>query len=113
VPASDQPWYVNAVARVKTGLAPKPLLEAMLALERDFGRTRTVANAARVLDIDLLAYGNIVSVPEAVPILPHPRLEQRGFVLFPLAEIAPNWCHPGSGRTVSALIAALPLGQTP
>jgi 2-amino-4-hydroxy-6-hydroxymethyldihydropteridine diphosphokinase len=112
VPASDQPWYVNAVARVETGLAPKPLLKAILALERDFGRTRTVANAARVLDIDLLAYGDIVTGPEAVPILPHPRLEQRAFVLCPLAEIAPDWRHPVSGCPVSALIAALPPCQT-
>ncbi len=112
VPASDQPWFVNAVAAVATGLGPGPLLAALLDLERAFGRERSVPNAARVLDIDLLAYGDRVSAPNAVPALPHPRLATRAFVLYPLAEIAPEWRHPVTGRPVGALIKALPAGAT-
>lgn len=111
VPASDQPWYVNAVAEVATDLAPGPLLEALLAMERAFGRVRTVPNAPRVLDLDLLAYGNVRNAPGTVPELPHPRLTSRAFVLLPLAELAPDWRHPVTGKTVLALIAALPPEQ--
>jgi len=110
VPVSNQPWFVNAVVAVATGLGPKPLLEALLALERAFGRERSVPNAARVLDLDLLAYGDRVSAPNAVPALPHPRLASRAFVLQPLAQIAPDWRHPVTGKAVGALIKALPAG---
>lgn len=110
VPASDQPWFVNAVAAVETALAPRPLLDALLGLERAFGRRRTVPNAARVLDLDLLAYGGRVSAPGAIPALPHPRLAERAFVLHPLADVAPDWRHPVTGKSVAALIAALPPG---
>ncbi len=112
VPASSQPWYVNAVARVETGLSPQALLAALLALEAEFGRSRTVLNAARVLDLDLLAYDDRVTPVDAHPALPHPRLTRRAFVLLPLAEIAADWRHPGTGAPVSALIAALPPDQT-
>ena len=112
VPASSQPWYVNAVARVATGLSPQALLAALLALEAEFGRSRAVINAARVLDLDLLAYDDRVTPPDAHPTLPHPRLAGRAFVLLPLAEIAPEWRHPGTGAPVSALVAALPPDQT-
>ena len=111
VPVSDQPWYVNAVAAVATGLAPEPLLGALLALEQDFGRVRTVPNAPRVLDLDLLAYDEVRTPPGSAPELPHPRLHERAFVLLPLAEVAPEWRHPATGRPVSALIAALPPDQ--
>jgi 2-amino-4-hydroxy-6-hydroxymethyldihydropteridine diphosphokinase len=111
VPASDQPWYVNAVAEVETPLAPGDLLKALLAVEVEFGRVRSVANAARVLDLDLLAYGDAVTAEDAVPALPHPRLAGRAFVLYPLAEIAPDWRHPATGAPVSSLIGALPADQ--
>lgn len=110
VPASDQPWFVNAVAHIETGLAPRPLLDALLDIERDFGRVRSTRNAPRVLDLDLLAYGALVTGPTAVPALPHPRLAERAFVLRPLAEIAPDWRHPASGTPVKALLAALAAG---
>ena len=111
VPASDQPWYVNAVAEVETSLAPKPLLDALLALEVEFGRVRSVANAPRVLDLDLLAYGDAVTAEDAVPALPHPRLAGRAFVLYPLADVAPEWRHPATGAPISDLIGALPAEQ--
>jgi 2-amino-4-hydroxy-6-hydroxymethyldihydropteridine diphosphokinase len=111
VPASDQPWYVNGVARVETELGPAMLLALLHRLEAGFGRVRQVRNEARTLDLDLLAYrGEILNGPEP-PILPHPRLAERAFVLLPLAEILPDWRHPGTGATLPEMIRRLPPGQ--
>ena len=112
VPPSDQPWYVNGVAAVETALAPMALLEALLAVEAGFGRRRSVPDAARTLDLDLLDYDGTQCVGERL-VLPHPRLHERRFVLAPLAEIAPQWRHPRSGKTAAELLAALPPGQQP
>ena len=110
VPASDQPWFVNAVARVATRLEPTALLERLLALEARFGRRRGAPNAARTLDLDLLDYdGRLVDTPALV--LPHPRLHERRFVLAPLCDLAPDWRHPRIGLTAAALLARLPPGQ--
>jgi 2-amino-4-hydroxy-6-hydroxymethyldihydropteridine diphosphokinase len=110
VPPSGQPWYVNGVAAVATALDPATLLQTLHAIEAEFGRVRGEPNAARTLDLDLLAYGDRVETPapgRPGPILPHPRLTERAFVLLPLAEVAPAWYHPATGRPVSELIAAL------
>ena len=110
VPPSDQPWYVNAVAVVETRLSPAALLRALLALEARFGRRRGVANAARTLDLDLLDYDGCQFATERLT-LPHPRLNERRFVLAPLAEIAPHWRHPLLAITARELLRRLPPGQ--
>lgn len=112
VPASDQPWYVNAVALLDTELDSAALLAVLHRVEVAFGRRRGEKNAARVLDLDLLAYGGEVRTGESGPHLPHPRLHERAFVLLPLCDVAPNWRHPVSGLTVEALIARLPDSAT-
>jgi 2-amino-4-hydroxy-6-hydroxymethyldihydropteridine diphosphokinase len=112
VPASDQPWYVNAVAEIETGLAADALLMRLHEVEDAFGRVRTVPNAARLIDLDLLDFKGETAVGgPGRAILPHPRMESRAFVLRPLADLAPNWRHPRTGVTISALLAALPAGQ--
>lgn len=105
VPVSDQPWYVNGVAKVATDVAPEALLAVLHEVERQFGRIRREPNEARIIDLDLLAYG--ASIRQEAPVLPHPRMHERGFVLRPLADIAPDWRHPVDGRSVSAMLAAL------
>jgi 2-amino-4-hydroxy-6-hydroxymethyldihydropteridine diphosphokinase len=107
VPLSDQPWYVNGVVEVETGLRPRALLSLLHEVEAGFGRVRSVPNAPRLLDLDLLAYGDQVSTAPEGPHLPHPRMAGRAFVLRPLAEICPDWRHPVTGRGLTELIAAL------
>ena len=110
VPVSDQPWFVNGIARVETALEPSALLGVLQQVEQIFGRQRSVPNAARTLDLDIVDYDNRVeNTPELT--LPHPRMRDRAFVLLPLAEIAPGWRHPTTGKTVEALISALPPEQ--
>lgn len=107
-PDPSDPAYVNAVARVATDLSPRDLMDLLHAVEADFGRQRSARNAPRPLDLDLIDYeGRAESVPGGLEI-PHPRAVQRAFVLLPLAEIAPDWADPVSGRNIGELIAALP-----
>jgi len=109
VPVSDQPWYVNAVLRVDTAAGPDALMSRLHTVEEAFGRQRRVRNEARILDLDLLDYAG--SIRESGPILPHPRLHQRAFVLLPLRDLAPAWRHPVTGVGIDRLIAHLPPGQ--
>jgi 2-amino-4-hydroxy-6-hydroxymethyldihydropteridine diphosphokinase len=110
VPASDQPWFVNGVVEVRTKLGPEDLLALLHGVEAAFGRVRTIPNAPRILDLDLLAYGSLLRTGPEPPLLPHPRLAERGFVLRPLAQIRATWRHPATGLTVAEMIARLPAG---
>jgi 2-amino-4-hydroxy-6-hydroxymethyldihydropteridine diphosphokinase len=108
VQAAGQPWYVNAVAEVATDLAADDVLARLHAIEAKLGRIRTVTNAARAVDLDLLDYrGEIASGGPGRAILPHPRMAGRGFVLRPLADLVPSWRHPASGKPIESLLGAL------
>lgn len=123
VPSSDQHWFVNAAILIFTLESPYNLLKILHEIEIEFGRIRTVPNAARPLDLDLLTdvAGTVVGgrkTPGDGPrgfdlsgralVLPHPRLTERAFVLRPLQAIAPGWAHGPTGRSVASLVAALP-----
>jgi 2-amino-4-hydroxy-6-hydroxymethyldihydropteridine diphosphokinase len=105
---SDQPDFQNAAAELVTELEPRALLARLHEIERAHGRRRELEQrwGPRTLDLDLLVYGELELTDEELE-LPHPRLEQRRFVLEPLAEIAPRLVLPCSGRTVSEALAAL------
>ncbi len=111
VPPSGQPDYVNAVAalRVDPGYAADPalLLRHTMAIETACGRERGTPNAARTLDLDIIAIGDLVRASPD-PILPHPRAHERAFVLLPLLDVAPDWIHPVLGRSARSLLADLP-----
>ncbi len=92
----EQPDFINAVVSVQTTLKPQALLAALLAIENRHGRRRTMRDAPRTLDLDLLLYGEEVLDQDGLT-LPHPRLHERAFVLAPLAEIAPEAIVPGRG----------------
>ena len=110
VPISDQPWYHNGVAEIDASFDPHGLLKVLKSIEEEFGRVTRERNAARVLDLDILAFDDVVMDGDSLQI-PHPRAHERAFVLYPLNEIAPDWVHPVSGLTPSQMIADLPEGQ--
>ena len=106
MPPSGQPPYVNGVVRLDGDIEPAALLAALHAIEEEHGRTRGERNAARTLDLDVVAMGDLVrEAPD--PVVPHPRAHLRGFVLEPLRDVAPGWRHPVLGRSVEELIAGL------
>lgn len=112
VPVSDQPWYVNVVAEVATTLSADDLLLTLHEIEELFGRVRSVPNAPRLIDLDLLDFrGEIASAGAGKAVLPHPRMAARAFVLRPLADLAPAWRHPVSGASIHDLLATLPADQ--
>ncbi len=108
-PDPDGPEYLNGVALVRTALPPAEALAALHRIEARFGRARGEANAARTLDLDLVAHGR--TVLDGDLIVPHPRAHDRLFVMGPLAELAPAWVHPILAQTASALADKASVGR--
>lgn len=109
---TDQPVFVNAVAEVESALEPGPLLARLHLIERLAGRRRTLRWGPRTLDLDLVDYHGRVQPPPARPVLPHPGIAERIFVLAPIAEIAPRWRHPVTRQTAAAMLRRLdPAGE--
>jgi len=109
-PDPADPPFLNGVALVRTALDPQATLQALMALEADFSRRRSLPNAPRTLDLDLIAHGRTVMASPALT-LPHPRAAERRFVMGPLAEIAPDWRHPLTGQTAQSLASSAAIGQ--
>lgn len=115
-PDGGQPDYVNGVAHLMGRIDPARLLAALQAIEAEAGRVRSVPNAARTLDLDIVAMGQLVrEAPD--PVLPHPRMHLRSFVLAPLVDVCPGWWHPILQQTATELLsrdfpgqAAMPIG---
>ena len=104
VGVGPQPTFLNAAAVGETSLSARALLETLLAVERDLGRERPFPGAPRTLDLDLILYGDSIIDEAPSLIVPHPRFRERRFVLEPLAEIAPDWRDPVTGKTVEELL---------
>ncbi|NOD78141.1 MULTISPECIES: 2-amino-4-hydroxy-6-hydroxymethyldihydropteridine diphosphokinase [unclassified Ruegeria] len=129
-PVGAGPDYVNAAALIATEKSPTELLRVLHAVEHEFGRERIQRWGMRTLDLDLVCFDDLVLPDQAVfdrwltlpsdaqqneapdqLILPHPRLQDRAFVLVPMADIAPDWCHPVLERSVTQMVADLPLAE--
>ena len=99
-----QPWFLNLVVEIQTPLFPMQLLGRILRIEREMGRRRVVPKGPRIIDIDIILFGNfVIDTPQLK--VPHPRLAARRFVLEPLAELVPDLRHPVSRRTVREMLA--------
>ena len=103
VNVEDQDWYVNGVIRVDTDLPARDLLMELMAIEASMGRVRKQKWEARIIDLDILLYGNH-RIKEEDLIIPHPLMHSRRFVLVPLKQLDPDLVHPVSGRTIWQLL---------
>jgi 2-amino-4-hydroxy-6-hydroxymethyldihydropteridine diphosphokinase len=108
---TEQAWFLNCAVALETTKTAVQLMTALLVIEQDMGRQRTQRKGPRTIDIDILLFGDtVLDLPELT--IPHPAMQQRRFVLEPLAEIAPEVRHPVLVKTVGELLKALPVGQT-
>lgn len=107
VPLNDDPWYHNQVICIKTKLSAHDLLRELNQIEAEFGRVRTEKNAPRVLDLDILTFGEYLLHDNDLSV-PHPRMTERAFVLYPLKDLEPDWRHPMTGKHIDEFITDLP-----
>lgn len=108
---TNQAWFLNCALGLETGKTPEQLIAALLHIEKQMGRQRSQRKGPRMIDLDILLFGDLVVKLPALTI-PHPAMHQRRFVLEPLAEIAPQAEHPVLKKTVRGLLDVLPSGQT-
>ncbi len=106
----EQPWFLNCTVPLETELNPHELIAELLSIEQEMGRYRQQKKGPRNIDLDILLYGDLV-LNDATLTIPHPAMQQRRFVLEPLAEIAPEIIHPVLRRTIRELRDALPKGN--
>jgi 2-amino-4-hydroxy-6-hydroxymethyldihydropteridine diphosphokinase len=110
VELTEQAWFLNCAVALNTHFEAQELMKRLLGIEREMGRERTVKKGPRTIDIDILLFGeHVLSTPELT--VPHPAMDQRRFVLEPLAEIAPGVRHPVLNKTVTELLGGLPAGD--
>jgi 2-amino-4-hydroxy-6-hydroxymethyldihydropteridine diphosphokinase len=110
VEVTEQAWFLNCAVALKTAETPESLMSALLGIEQAMGRRRTQAKGPRTIDIDILLFGDaVLNAPDVT--IPHPAMQNRRFVLEPLAEIAPEACHPLLKKTIRELLHELPPGQ--
>ena len=102
VPVSTQPWYLNAVLKIQTKKTPEKLIVLLHEIENIFGRKRSLLNEPRTLDLDIVDFEGLIKKER--PILPHPRMHLRHFVLLPMQDIDPNWIHPIFKKSINDLI---------
>jgi 2-amino-4-hydroxy-6-hydroxymethyldihydropteridine diphosphokinase len=106
---ADQPMFLNQVVMATTYLEPEPLLKHLKRLEVALGRTATFQNGPRLIDIDILLFDDLVMETPSL-VIPHPGLHERGFVLMPLMDIAPDLVHPVTGKSVREMLALSDVG---
>lgn len=104
---TDQPDFLNMAIRIRTLLTPEQLLSACMSVEQKYGRVREQKWGPRTLDIDVLFYGKLV-IEHSNLLVPHPRLQERAFVVLPLWDLAPEWVHPGNGLTIQEMKQQVP-----
>lgn len=110
VEVPDQPWFLNCVVAIETGKTPQALLKGLLFIEEAMGRVRNRAKGPRVIDIDIVLFGDRI-VDEPGLQIPHPAMHERRFVLEPFAEIAPEARHPILGKTARELLGEIEAGE--
>ena len=103
IPKSQQPWFINGLINVETNFSPEEIMKTLLKIENEFGRLRSKKNEARIIDLDLIDYDNLIKETKFLT-LPHPRMHERLFVLRPLNDISSTWKHPILKKSVKELI---------